>query len=252
MPYRALARQLFAPPGTAAQTRHLLAQAASVHARLLASAIAGREQQLAVLRDFIGVYLHGPASPSEKRQMLDDPEFVEALHALAGASNDLAAWDDNFFAGCDPGTSERAPPACGRLGNVALAVLLRCQPGWCGQIELASDEYGRVHLPFTDWTLVLADEGSAGRDLFGHQKLILDLAPQHADWLVADNRSPLVRMPANGSMQRSSRTCHSRPRSVSNGPALGRGRDSNTRHTWGIRTSASSRLPQTTPTIMPD
>src|SRR5262245_19320872 len=196
MPYRALARQLFVPPGTVgAHTRHLLAQAAAAHARLLASAIAGREQQLAVLRDFICVYLHGPASAIEKRQVLDDPEFVEALHALSSASKDLADWDNNFSAGCDPATIERAPPACGRLGNVALALLLRCRPGWCGQIELASDEFGRVHLPFTDWTLVLADEGSAGRDLFGHQKLTLELASQHVDWLVGVNRSPLVRMP---------------------------------------------------------
>lgn len=200
MPYRALARQLFAPPGAAgAQTRHLLAQAAAAHARLLSSAITLREQQLAVLRDFIGVYLHGPASAIEKRQLLDDPEFVEALHALAGASRDLAAWDDNFSAGCEPRTdsaaSDRAPPACGRLGNVALALLLRCRPDWCGRIELESDEFGRVHLPLTDWIVVLADEGSAGRDLFAHQKLILELTPQHVDWLAADDRRPLVRIP---------------------------------------------------------
>ncbi len=200
MPYRALARQLFASPGAAgAPTRHLLAQAAATHARLLASAITMRGQKLAVLRDFIGLYLHGPASAGEKRQLLDDPEFVEALHALSRASSDLAAWDDNFSAGCDAGCDAalipRALPTCGRLGNVALALLLRCRPDWCGQIELASDEFGRVHFPFTDWIVVLADDESTGHDLFAHQKLILMLTPEHVDWLAGDDRMPLLRMP---------------------------------------------------------
>jgi hypothetical protein len=196
MSHHALVRQLFAPPGAAgAPTRHLLAQAAAAHARLLGSMAAGDGRQLDGLCQTVGEYLRGSASAAEKRQVLDDPEFVEALHALAGSSAALAAWDAGVAAGCGAATAERAPSACGRLGNVALAVLLRRRRGWCGQIELASDEYGRVHLPFSDWTLVLPDERSGRQELFAHQKLMLELGAHEVEWLAGHDLRTLVRMP---------------------------------------------------------
>ena len=50
----ALAAQLFAPPGAGrAQTRHLLAQAAGAHARLLATSGAAKRSGLARLRPIV-------------------------------------------------------------------------------------------------------------------------------------------------------------------------------------------------------
>ncbi len=81
MSAHALARELFAPPGAVtAHTRHLLAQAAGSHARLLDSTVAAHQEPLDRLRDVLGGYLRGPAPATEKRFLLDDPQFVEALH----------------------------------------------------------------------------------------------------------------------------------------------------------------------------
>lgn len=198
MSVHALAHQLFAPPGAATtHTRHLLAQAAGSHARLLDSAVAAGRGPLERLRKSLGRYLRSPAPASEKRFVLDDPQFVEALHALAPTSNDLAGWDAAVASGCNlaPG-DRRASLGCGRLGNVVAAVLLRRGRDWCGQIELATDDYGRVHFPLCDWALVLVDEGSEGRHLFAHRTVVLRLDERAARWSLPDRASsPLVCMP---------------------------------------------------------
>jgi len=196
MSAHALARQLFAPPGAgAAHTRHLLAQAAGLHARLLDSTVAAGEMQLDRLRMALARYVRSPALAAEKRFVLDDPQFIDALHALASASTDLARWDAAVACGCFSATSQR-PLGCGQLGNVVTAVMLRRWRHWCGQIELATDEYGRIHFPFSDWVLVLVDEQSECRDLFAHQMLRLQLDKREARWLLP-RQSPqlLVSMP---------------------------------------------------------
>jgi hypothetical protein len=193
-----LVRQLFAEPGADAQhTRHLLAQAAGSHARLFDSVRDAHQEPLNRLREALGGYLRGTASATEKRLVLDDPQFVEALHGLASTSDDLAAWDATVAPGWrhEPQIRE-STIGRGRLGNVVAAVLLRRSRHWCGQIELATDDYGRVHLPFCDWALVLVDEGSQGRDLLAHHSLVLDLDDRQARWLLPGRtRAPLVRMP---------------------------------------------------------
>src|SRR5690348_9563429 len=80
----AIARQLFTPPGgEAAETRHLLAQAAGAHAHLLHASAVAHEEDLDRLREVLSCYLHGPAPADEKRYVLDDPQLVEALHTMA-------------------------------------------------------------------------------------------------------------------------------------------------------------------------
>lgn len=193
-----LARQLFASPGTvSAHTRHLLAQAAGSHARLLDSAGAAHQDQLDRLRGAIGAYLRGPARPTEKRFVLDHPQFVEALHALASASDYLTDWDSSVAPGCNQSHAESAESlGCARLGNVVAAVLLRQCRNWCGHVELATDDYGRIHFPFCDWVLVLVDENSAGQNLFSHRMINLNLDEHEARWSLPDRTlPPLVRMP---------------------------------------------------------
>jgi hypothetical protein len=198
MSAHALAHQLFAPPGTVpAHTRHLLAQAAGSHARLLDSAAAAREARLDCLREALDRYLRGGAPATEKRFVLDDPQFVEALHGLSSASGTLADWDAAVSPPCRGEAPER-PASLGRsrLGNIVAAVLLRRARDWCGRLELASDDYGRVHFPFCDWALVLAGQRHGWPDLFAHQMLWLDLDERFARWSLVDRESlPLVRMP---------------------------------------------------------
>jgi hypothetical protein len=193
-----LARQLFAPPGAAgAHTRHLLAQAAGSHARLLDSAATAHQQPLdRLLAEFRG-YLRGPAPPAEKRFVLDAPQLVEALHALAGSSDELAQWDAAVApAGSVAPSADTSSLGCSRLGNVALALLLRRAPRWCGRVELATDAYGRIHIPFCDWTLVLLDQHDATPDLFADHAVLLDVRKRDACWsLPGTEAAPLLRMP---------------------------------------------------------
>ncbi len=191
-----LARQLFAPPGTAiSHTRHLLAQAAGAHARLLASANAARQEPLMGLRQTLDAYLRSSAASSEKRFVLDHPEFIEALHALTSTSDYLDAWDRMVALPDNSAQVHDAALGCGRLGNVVVAILLRQCRQWRGRVVLATDDYGRVHLPFCDWVLVLMDRDGAGRSLLSHRTICLDLDEREASWSLPDRScSPLVRM----------------------------------------------------------
>jgi hypothetical protein len=193
-----LARQLFAPPGAAgAPTRHLLAQAAGSHARLLASSVAAHRDRLDTLRAAFEGYLRGPAPSSEKRELLDDPQLIEALHALASTSPTLTDWDQTVAPGCGHAPPERETTiGCGRLGNIVAALSLRRVRHWQGRMELATDVYGRVHFPFCDWVLVLVDEHDQGRELAAHQPVVLELDERAARWSIGgDAREPLVDMP---------------------------------------------------------
>ena len=194
----ALARALFAPPGAAAaHTRHLLAQAAGAHARLLDSTASGRQQPLDRLRDAMARYLRSSASAPEKRFVLDDPQLVEALHGLASTSGVLTDWDATVAPGCmQTPREQRTALGQGRLGNIVVALLLRRSRDWCGRIELATDDYGRIHIPFCDWAVVLVDHRGTQRELLAHQKIALELGTLHACWtLVDEQRTELVRMP---------------------------------------------------------
>src|SRR5262245_46281514 len=198
MSAHALARQLFAPPGAGiAHTRHLLARAASAHARLLSTAQSCHDAAIDRLSALVGDYLRGPSPAAEKRCVLGGPLVVEALHALAPASPQLTAWHAAVAAAPHSATPERdLALARGRLGNVVAGVLLRHCRNWCGQIELATDDYGRVHLPFCDWTLALLDERNGKSDLFAHRVLRLQLDEREARWsLACEDSAPVVRMP---------------------------------------------------------
>jgi hypothetical protein len=193
----ALARQLFAPPGArVAHTRHLLAQAAGAHARLLGCTRDAHRLQLDRLRNHLGDYLRGPAPAADKRRVLDDPQLVEALHVLAPSCHALADWDAAVAPGCNDAPIDRQESVgCGRLGNVVAAVLLS-QRGWCGRIELATDGYGRLHIPSSDWVLVIVDERRVCRELLAHQPIVLHLDERRVSWLLpGDEAQSLLTMP---------------------------------------------------------
>jgi hypothetical protein len=163
---------------------------------LFASSVAAHQVRLDSLREALETYLRGPAPCSEKRFVLDDPQFVEALHELASTSQALAGWDAAVAPGCRHGSEGEAALGCGRLGNVVTSLVLRRRRDWCGRFELATDAYGRVHFPFSDWALVLVDEHGGGRELVAHQPLVLELDEREVRWLLPGRRArPLVAMP---------------------------------------------------------
>ncbi|MGD9721244.1 MAG: hypothetical protein AB7O59_08550 [Pirellulales bacterium] len=198
MTAQVLVRQLFAPPGAdAAHTRHLLAQAAGAHARLLQSSGDTRHESLIRLCEVVNQFMHSPASALEKRLVLDDPQFVEALHALAGESTALAEWDATVAPGCPRPPAERESSlGHGRLGNIVAALALRQRRSWCGQVALATDHYGRMHLPFCDWAIALVDERGTDAELLADQTILLELDEHEARWSLSDARdASLCRMP---------------------------------------------------------
>src|SRR5437868_6536736 len=147
--------RLFRPPGyPAADGEDLCRLAADAHAGLLDRACAdggtALGRSLAPLKAFLG----GIAPATAKRQLLCHPLFIEGLHALAPLSDALRQWHDSVAAA----TPAAAPANAAALGNVAVALILRADPNWCGDIDLCTDVLGRVGFPFCDWTLALRSE----------------------------------------------------------------------------------------------
>ncbi len=184
----AFVERLFRLPGDCrAGTTHLLAQAAAMHGRLLSSAPAGRpngrEDPLPAL---VG-YLKGQAAAADKRRLLDDPLLVEALHALASASPTLTQWDD-AVAARPGGVDSTASLALGRakLGNLALAVLLRERPAWQGEVELSTDGFGSLRFPFCDWSVWLLSQHGDVNDALAEQAVVVSLDAHEARWRLAD------------------------------------------------------------------
>ena len=102
---------------------------------------------------------------------------------LAPRSAALRHWHDSVAA-----TSAAADPAAAAaLGNVALALVLRADPQWCGELDLCTDVLGRVGFPFCDWTLALH---TAAEDLVANRVVRLTLAADDAIWRLADTDDP--------------------------------------------------------------
>src|SRR5439155_7738601 len=112
-------------------------------------------------------FLAGVAPAAAKRRLLCHPLFIEGLHALAPLSDALRHWHDSVAAATrSAGAPPAAAPGPAALGNVTLALVLRADPGWCGELDLCTDVLGRVGFPFCDWTLALH---TAGGDLLANR-----------------------------------------------------------------------------------
>lgn len=189
---RDLVRSLYSAPGRARGGREdLLGRAADAHADLLARAESHAGPGLARTLAPIGAYLHGHAPAAEKRQLLCHPLFIEGLHTLAPHSVDLQQWHDRVTASRHH--PEPDPAAVASLGNVALELLLRADPSWCGRSDLYTDVLGRIGFPFCDWSLQLLSEPGLP---YANQAVSLTLDPGRAEWRLDDGgRHPFLVMP---------------------------------------------------------
>jgi hypothetical protein len=187
---RSLVRSLFAAPGQAfADPAALLRRAASAYAALLSLAM--KRDELADSLAPIGDYLDGSASAARKRRVLCHPLFVEGLHALAPFSSELQTWHDSVAPRPRQPTTDAA--AAASLGNVALALRLRVDRGWCGRCDCCTDLLGRLGFPFCDWTFRLCSE--TGLPL-AHHAVSLTLDHDRACWRLGDEPDhPFLVMP---------------------------------------------------------
>jgi hypothetical protein len=178
-----LVYRLFRPPGCpAADGDDLQRLAATAHAALLTRACADGGSALGQALAPLRAFLAGVAPAAAKRRLLCHPLLIEGLHALAPLSDALRHWHDSVAAATPAAAS--APAA---LGNVALALVLRADPNWCGEIDLCTDVLGRVGFPFCDWTLSLH---TAGDELLANRVVRLTLGPAEACWRLADTDGP--------------------------------------------------------------
>ena len=123
------------------------------------------------------------------------------------------------------------------------AVLLRQWRDWCGHVELATDDYGRIHFPFCDWVLVFVNENSTGRNLFSHRTINLNVDEHEARWSLPDRTfPPLVCMPRRlfDAMFIDNRAVFSRLMWILVQAHHGHG--SNGHRSWATRESVSSPL----------
>jgi hypothetical protein len=187
---QSLVRSLFTAPGQPfSEVDAMRRRAASAHADLLGRAMSRAElgRRLAP----IDAYLHGSASRARKRRLLCHPLFVEGLHALSPFSAELQQWHDRVTSCAEHSPVD--PAAVDSLGNVALAILLRIDPNWCGRCELCTDILGRIGFPFCDWTFLLCS--AVGAPLAG-KAVSLTLDHDRACWRLGDGLDhPFLVMP---------------------------------------------------------
>lgn len=151
-----LFQALFHFPGRGPGNEHrLLALAAGAHGRIFmacqrrgCTGAAGAE---------IEAYLKGPATAAGKRALLDAPQMIQALHAIAAEQAGFFEWGPRGFA-------REASWGRAALGNFAVTLALRNDPRWCGRVDLAADDYGAVRFWSGPWVILLTPtgDGNAG------------------------------------------------------------------------------------------
>ena len=154
------------PGGCDTGTGVFLCDAARAHQGLLSRAAADTDgdkspagRMLAQIHSLVGQI---PRRAVRDRFLLD-PTFIEALHSAAGDSPSLAEWHhqiaDPSVAGVWSAASFKNP---NHLGNSLLALLLRDDSNWQGEVVLQTDLFGRLRFPTCDWSISLwsKDQGA--------------------------------------------------------------------------------------------
>lgn len=149
--------ELFRTPGASLFAGELRREATRAHAALFFRAVGDNQflPQLRTIRDF----LEGTASPGERHRLLCHPLFVNGLHELAACCPALETWRHRV--------QPQPAPVESILGEVALALALRLDHQWQGEVFLRTDPLGRLRFPFSDWSLALesAEGVLAGRTI---------------------------------------------------------------------------------------
>ncbi len=110
-------------------------------------------------------------------RFLLDPTFIEALHSAAGDSPSLAEWHHQI---ADPSVagvwSAAALQGASHLGNSLLALLLRDDPNWQGEVVVQTDLFGRLRFPTCDWSVALWSKGRGRDAVLSQQPITVSVA----------------------------------------------------------------------------
>ena len=199
------------PGGCDTGTNSFLRDAARAHRGLLARAAgeAGMTKAPAgSLLEGIDSLVGRIPDRAMRDRFLLDPTFIEALHAAAGESPSLAEWHHQIADPSVAGVWSRASfQSASHLGNSLLALLLRDDPHWEGEVVLQTDLYGWLRFPLCDWSMALWSKAD-GRDAVLSQQPItahvtrrevrLSLAAQPNDALLVMGRKEWLRMLIGG------------------------------------------------------
>lgn len=151
--------------GDAARAQHVLLSRAAADTRHLKSASG---QLLSEICSLVRRVPHR----AERDRFLLDPLFIEALHTAAGDSPSLAAWHRRIADPSVAGVWSAASLQGGKqLGNSLLALLLRDDPHWQGNVVMQTDLFGRLRFPQCDWSIALWPRFKGRDSVFSQQPI---------------------------------------------------------------------------------
>jgi hypothetical protein len=92
-------------------------------------------------------------------------------------------------------TSRLAPFGACCLGHVLLALRLKGDSSWQGEIRLETDAFGRIEFPGSDWLIVLSRPRDGPRGVLAGQKIGINIGPRRVCWhLFGKQRGPFLEM----------------------------------------------------------
>ena len=192
--------ELYGMPGARhPATSRLRAQAAALHASLVRAAAASAEYRGDQAMRALLTFLDAPGSAASKCDLLDHSLLVDALHSAASRCPALRHWDE-VVAPRDAEVPDDGRFAHAKLGNVALGLLLKSDPDWCGSIRLACDAFGDVRFATSPWKMSIVDRHDAVATIRDTQReateIEVRLDRHHAQWqLVGNDGGIFLRMP---------------------------------------------------------
>jgi len=157
--------ELFRTPGGYSKDANaFLRHAARAHRALLARAAreGGHRKVSGSLLPRLHALVERIPCQELRNRFLVDPTFIEGLHAAAGDSEVLGRWHRQI---ADPSVARIWPAALhghSQLGNSLLALVLRGDPEWQGEVPLQSDLFGRLRFPLCHWSLALSSNAPGG------------------------------------------------------------------------------------------
>lgn len=176
----------------------ILRRAAGVHEVLLARASAAAVQYSDISLATLVALLNRPTWKRRRRRLLCHPLLIEGLHGLAQSCADVQRWHACVATPSIAGVVQQHAPQrfAATLGNVLLALQLRADPSWRGELALCTDHVGRLRFPFSDWSIALYREATQPQNAMVAQDVRLVMSADQSRWLLrAAAPCPFLVMP---------------------------------------------------------
>ncbi|MBI3465165.1 MAG: hypothetical protein HY000_19235 [Planctomycetes bacterium] len=185
------------PNDPSTKTTEIVDQAAAAHSVLLNRALRAADRGKRSSLDRLAAVLNKPALAPHRQRLFCHPLLIEALHGLAGVCPELKRWHDSVARPSVADIADSTLPASGtaEVGNIVLALLLRAQRCWRGELDLCTDLTGRLRFPFSDWSMALYLADAQPGSLLVRQCVRLSVEDQRTCWSLQGSRdSPFLIM----------------------------------------------------------